>query len=134
MRVADGTSIVVLHHEDYVHSGAFLNEGRTVMTASHDRTVRLWDATTGSARGRPIVDKTMMTAAVHPDGRTIVTGNYEGIARQWDVATGRPFGRPMNGHREMIYVAIYSPDVCTAETLRLSANSPSALARMFPLS
>jgi WD40 repeat protein len=110
VRVADGTSIAVLHHEDYVHSGAFLDGGRTVMTASHDRTVRLWDAATGSARRRPIVDRTMMTAAVHPDGRTIVTGQYEGIARQWDVATGRPFGRPMNGHRGMIYVAIYSPD------------------------
>src|SRR6185437_12887 len=64
--------------------------GRRLITASHDGTARVWDASTGrqifvlKGHGGPV-----LSAAFSPDGRRVATGSYDRTARIWDAATGR---------------------------------------------
>ncbi|MFI5681547.1 caspase family protein [Streptomyces cellulosae] len=77
--------------------------GRPVaVTGSHDRTVRIWDLTTGQPVGRPMTGHTDAVEAVACamlDGRPVaVTGSDDRTVRIWDLTTGLPVGRPMTGH------------------------------------
>jgi hypothetical protein len=54
---------------------AFSPDGKFVLTASQDRTARLWEAATGRLVGAPLLHDQPVTAALFaPDGRTVWTG------------------------------------------------------------
>jgi hypothetical protein len=67
-------------------SAAFSPEGARVVTASGDKTARLWDAATGKQvavlRGH---DDLVRSAAFSPDGSRVVTASEDKTARLWDV-------------------------------------------------
>jgi WD40 repeat protein len=79
-------------HKDTVQSAAFSRDGTRVVTASHDKTARVWDAATGRElavlRGHP---DEVISAAFSHDGSRIVTASDDGTARIWDVS-GIPKG------------------------------------------
>ena len=60
-----------------------------VVTASTDKTARVWNAATGieimTLKGH---SDTVASAAFSPDGTRIVTGSTDSTARIWDAATG----------------------------------------------
>ncbi|WP_155372959.1 NACHT domain-containing protein [Catellatospora vulcania] len=78
--------------------------GRAVVaSASGDRKLCLWNATTGRPIGEPLVGHTDWVTAVafgQLDGRTVVvSGGRDGTVRRWDAATALPLpGRPFR-HR-----------------------------------
>jgi WD40 repeat protein len=51
-------------HEDWVHSAAFSPDGARIVTASADRTARIWDATTGTETTRIALDAAVRALAV----------------------------------------------------------------------
>ena len=64
-------------------------DGKTILTGSHDRTARLWDAATGKALGSPFRHADPVNrVAYRPDGKTIATGDLGGVVRLWDVDQG----------------------------------------------
>jgi WD40 repeat protein len=79
----------LLGHEDYIRAAAFSPDGTRIVTASGDRTARLWDAVTGAE---------ILTLKGHEDGingvafsrsgTRIVTLSDDDTVRYWDVATG----------------------------------------------
>ena len=78
-------------------SAAFSPDGKRIVTASEDKTARLWDAETGKPIGEPLKGHTdsVMSAAFSPDGKRIVTASDDKTARLWDAETGKQIGEPL---------------------------------------
>jgi hypothetical protein len=79
--------LIFFGHENYVHSAAFSPDGKRIVTASSDKTARLWDAETGKQIGAPLVghEAAVDSAAFSPDGKRIVTASWDKTARLWAV-------------------------------------------------
>ena len=66
---------VVLGHQGTVYSAAFSPDGQRIVTASADKTARIWDAASGQPIGEPLKghEDVVTSAAFSPDGLRIVT-------------------------------------------------------------
>ncbi|QRV79031.1 WD40 repeat-like protein [Ceratobasidium sp. AG-Ba] len=86
--------------------------GRRIASGSADRTVRVWDADTGTQIGEPLVghEDLVTSVAYSPDGRYIVSGSGDGTVRIWDTETGAQIGEPLVGHEDPVTSVTYSPD------------------------
>jgi WD40 repeat protein len=96
-----------LHHDDDVFSPCFAPDGRWLVTASDDRTVRRWDALTGVALGEPLrLLSPVRYVQVSPRGDLIATGNGDLIdVAKWIVT------RRLSPHPQFaIERAFFSPD------------------------
>jgi WD40 repeat protein len=85
----------LLGHEDEVLAVGFSADGRRVLTASRDRTARIWDAATGRElvcmRGHA---GAALVATFSPNERRVLTlSQDDGTARLWDAATGKELRR-----------------------------------------
>jgi len=110
IRAADLQLAVLAGHADRVFAAAYSPDGAHIVTASGDKTARVWDARTGVqiavlAGHGDIVE----SAAYSPDGTRIVTASDDGTARVWDARTGVLLN-VLSGHGSTINSAGYSPD------------------------
>jgi WD40 repeat protein len=94
----------LLAHPDQVQGAAFSPNGRLLATCGWDRSVRLWDATTGAPAGKPLTGHGVAVTEVEfdPTGSLLATGDLDGTIRLWDVATRRQTG-VLERHTEMVH-------------------------------
>ncbi len=78
-------SRLTLPHDGPVNAASISPDGRTVVTASGDRTARLWDVFSGKEFQRFPHGAEVLGAAFSPDGRTVVTACRDKAARLWEV-------------------------------------------------
>ncbi|MEU0070810.1 AAA family ATPase [Streptomyces sp. NPDC006332] len=105
-------------HTGAVYLTSFSPNGRTLATASNDRTVRLWDVsdpTRPEPLGKPLTGHTswVSSAVFSPDGATLASASDDGTVRLWNVRDPRhprPLGAPLTGHDGTIYLIAFSPD------------------------
>src|SRR5262249_12286880 len=97
-------------HADDLSSATFSSDGKRVVTASADKTVRLWDAETGEQIGLPLIGHTdiVSSAAFSSDGRRIVTASWDKTARLWDIDSRSSIA--VMRHPERVLSAAFSPD------------------------
>ncbi len=105
----------------YRHGGsvtaiAFSPDGKTILTGSWDKTVRLWRTDTGTPIGSPLRhDNSVLAVAFSPDGQTVLTGSADNTARLWRTDTGAPLGTPLR-HDNLVLAVAFSPDGKTVLT------------------
>jgi len=97
-------------HLDHSAGADHSPDGSRIVTASTDRTARIWDAATGKEiavlRGH---DRAVHSAAFSPDGSRIVTASEDKTARIWDAATAKEIA-VLRGHENTVNSATFSPD------------------------
>jgi hypothetical protein len=93
-----------------VNSAAYSPDGRRIVSASDDKTVKVWDAETGQLiRTLSGHDGIVSFAAYSPDGRRIVSASSDNTVKVWDAETGRLIST-LSGHGSIVSFAAYSPD------------------------
>ncbi|KAH8814558.1 WD40-repeat-containing domain protein [Flagelloscypha sp. PMI_526] len=99
-------------HTDCVSSVAFSPDGQRIISRSWDKTLRLWDAKTGSLIGEPLQGHSDVVYSVSFsfDGRKIVSSSRDMSIRIWDAGIGHPIGRPLFGHTDWILSVSFAPD------------------------
>ena len=109
-RASDAQILVISGHTERVRSVDYSPDGKHIVTASFDRTARVWDATTGR-EVMQLVGHTdrLRSASFSPDGGRIVTASIDKTARIWDVKTGKQLLQ-LSGHTDGLRSAEFSPD------------------------
>jgi WD40 repeat protein len=81
-------------------------DGRVMALACVNKTVQLWDATTGTPRGPALVHTSPLTGfCVGTDSRSVYTVDESGQALQWDGRTGR-VDKEWKPHRSAFWVTL----------------------------
>ncbi|BCL38029.1 eIF2A-related protein [Nostoc sp. MS1] len=97
-------------HSNQVYSVAYSPNGRQLASASRDKTIKIWDISTG---------KTLNTLSGHnsevrsiaysPDGKYLASASFDKTIKIWNISTGRAVNT-LFGHNDGVYSVTYSPD------------------------
>ena len=97
-------------HTQGITSAAFAPDGRTIISASTDNTLKLWDVANGrelrTFKGHELG---VQAVAFAPDGGTFVSGGGDKTLRLWDAESGREL-RTLTAHDKPINAVAFSPD------------------------
>ena len=97
-------------HRGAITSVAFSPDGNTIASGSHDNTIRLWDANTGSQKLKLTKHwDDVNNVTFSPDGNTIASGSDDDTIRLWDANTGAQ-KLTLQGHGGNVYSVAFSPD------------------------
>jgi WD40 repeat protein len=129
------TERILRGHGMTIKSAAFSPDGRTIVTASMDKTARLWDTSTGQETAVLRGHEDVVTSAVYSrDGKTVVTASEDKTVRIWDVATGREIV-VLRGHKDAVHDAQLSSDgrfvITTAYNASAMLNTLEHAARVW---
>jgi WD40 repeat protein len=86
---SDVTDTLARVHNDVVTQAAFSSDGSRIVTASFDKTVKVWD--TASQKLLVVFREhanELLKADFSPDGRRVVSVDSRGVSRVWDSRTG----------------------------------------------
>ncbi|KEP46121.1 tyrosine kinase catalytic domain protein [Rhizoctonia solani 123E] len=103
--------IVHKGHTNGVTSVAYSPDGKSVVSGSWDKTIRIWDAQSPSPTGEPLTGHSRLIYSVSysPFGNIIASGSSDKTICLWDVNTRRRLGEPIKGDHTFYSVA-FSPN------------------------
>ncbi|MEU8414351.1 helix-turn-helix domain-containing protein [Amycolatopsis japonica] len=108
--------LAVISHPTEILSVAYSPDGRTLATANHDGSIRLWNL---ADPRKPVVvgvltghTSEIYSVTFSPDGRTLASGAFDRTVRLWNVAeVRRPLpAATLTGHTEAVKSVAFSPD------------------------
>ncbi len=97
-------------HSDSVSGCAFSPDGKRIVSASQDNTLKVWDAETGELlRTLEGHSHFVSGCAFSLDGNRIVSASYDRTLKVWDAETGELL-RTLEGHSSSVKGCAFSPD------------------------
>lgn len=96
-------------HEGFIEQAQFSPNGQQIVSASWDRTIRIWDSSTGSLLTTFPHSDAVTSAHYSPDGQRLAITSLDGTAQVLDAKTGA-VRVIMAGHRGAVLDANFSPD------------------------
>ncbi|YCM45724.1 protein kinase [Verrucomicrobiaceae bacterium 227] len=98
------------HHGDRIFWLEFSPDGSRIVTASWDRTARMWNAKNGIPHGEVMQHAGRVNQArFDQSGERIVTASDDRTARIWHADSGKPIGEPCRSE-DFVRGAEFSPD------------------------
>ena len=124
LAVPDGPQLRTLSgHSDWVSSVAISPDGRSGLSGSSDKTLKVWDIASGK-EARTLSGHTglVRSVVISPDGRYGLSGSSDKTLKVWDIASGKEL-RTLSGHVHWVRAAAISAD----GKLGLSGSSDKTL-------
>jgi len=97
-------------HSDVVEAIAISPDGRTLVSGSHDKTIKLWSLSTGEVL-HTLIDHTnrITCLAISPNGQTLASGSYDKTIRLWALDTGELL-HTLTGRPDRVRYLAFSPN------------------------
>jgi len=95
-------------HQDGLWRAVFSPDGERILTASWDKTAKLWDAVSGKLIASFDHQGSVWHAAFSPDGARILTASADKTAKLWDAGSKKLIAS--FDHQDSVYDAAFSPD------------------------
>ncbi len=95
---------ILTGHTNAVTCVSITPDGKKAVSASADKTVRVWDLENGQPIGAPLAGHTegVTVVSITPDGRKAISGSADNTLRVWDLGTGQQIHGPLAGHACMV--------------------------------
>jgi WD40 repeat protein len=107
-------------HEAPIEAVAFSPDGKTLASASFDKSVRIWEVATGKEAAVLRLAEPVHALAFAPDGKSLVTGGGQPSKcdlRLWDLGGAEPKERlSFAGHTGAVHGVAFSPNGKTVAT------------------
>jgi WD40 repeat protein/tetratricopeptide (TPR) repeat protein len=95
---------------DRITGVAWSADGKTLASASYDKTIKLWDITTGKPFKTLIGHSDMVyDVAWSTDGKTLASASQDKTIKLWDATTGKPL-KTLAGHTDAVIGVAWSAD------------------------
>ncbi|WP_375467918.1 AAA-like domain-containing protein, partial [uncultured Nostoc sp.] len=97
-------------HRDSINSIVFSPDGKTLASASDDKTIKLWNLDTGkeitTLRGH---SDSVISVVFSPDGKTLASASRDKTIKLWNLDTGKEI-TTLRGHSDSVISVVFSPD------------------------
>ncbi len=97
-------------HSDTVWAVAVSRDGRTLVSGSADKTIKVWNLKTGQLRQTLSGHSDIVrSVTIGPDGQTLASGSGDRTLKIWNLQTGKLLGT-LNGHVGPVWSVAISRD------------------------